>query len=103
VGAKEVEPNVALSVLCFFLIGMAVSLISTILYIYDGIDLETAFGLTVCMINNTGMSFRMAGPEFSCAFLSNFGLLLSSFLMIFGRLEYYAVLALLVPAFWRQD
>lgn len=103
VGGREVETNVALSVLCFFLIAMAMSTLATLVYVYDGIDPETALGLTSCMLNNTGMSFRMAGPEFSCAFLSDFSLLLSSFLMIFGRLEYYAVLSLLIPAFWRQE
>jgi trk system potassium uptake protein TrkH len=102
-GGREVEPNVALSVLSFFLIAVAISTFATLVYVYDGIDPETALGLTACMLNNTGMSFRMAGPEFSCAFLSDFSLMLSSFLMIFGRLEYYAVLALLIPAFWRQE
>lgn len=100
---REVDTNVALSVLCFFLIAVAISTLSTLVYTYDGVDPETAFSLTACMLNNTGMSFRMAGPEFSCAFLSDFSLMLSSFLMIFGRLEYYAVLALLIPAFWQQE
>lgn len=102
-GGREIEPSVALSVLCFFVIGMAMTFLGTLVYIYDGVDPETAFSLTACMVNNTGMGFRMAGPEFSCAFLSDFSLLFSSFLMIFGRLEYYAVLALLIPAFWRQE
>lgn len=103
IGGREIDSGVALSVLCFFVIAVAVSSLSTFLYVLDGIDIETAFGLTACMLNNTGMSFRMAGPEFSCAFLSDFSLMLSSFLMIFGRLEYYAVLAVLVPAFWHRE
>lgn len=102
-GGREVEGNVALSVLCFFVIGIAMSFLGTLVYVYDGLDPETAFSLTACMVNNTGMGFRMAGPEFSCSFLSDFSLVFSSFLMIFGRLEYYAVLALLIPAFWRQE
>lgn len=103
VGKREVDPNTALTVLSFFLIVIALSTLGTVLYIYDGIDLETSLGLTACMINNTGMSFRMAGPENSCAFLSNFSLALSSFLMLMGRLEFFAVLAVLIPAFWQQD
>ncbi len=100
---REVELNVAMSVLCFFLIAIAMSAFATLAYVYNGIDPETALGLTSCMQNNTGMSFRMAGPDFSCAFLSDFSLAFSSFLMIFGRLEYYAVLALFIPAFWQQE
>lgn len=102
IGHQEVEPNMILSVLALFLIAIALSVLGTFLFVVDGIDLETALSLTACMINNTGMTFRMAGPEFSCAFLSDFSLILSSFLMIFGRLEYYAVFALFIPAFWRK-
>lgn len=100
---REVDNKTAINVLCFFLIIITMATLGTLIYIFDQIDPETSIGLTGCMLNNGGLSFRMAGPEYSCAFLSNFSLIVSSVLMIFGRLEFYAVLALLVPAFWRQD
>lgn len=99
----EVDPSTALTVLVFFLIVASISALGSLLYIFDGIDLETALGLVACMVNNTGFSFRMAGPEYSCAFLSNSSLIISSLLMIMGRLEFYALLALLVPAFWKKN
>ncbi|MFV0339043.1 MAG: TrkH family potassium uptake protein [Parachlamydiaceae bacterium] len=100
---REVDHSLMLTVLCFFLIVVAVATLGTYLYVLDGIDLETAIGLTACMMNNTGLSFRMAGPDSSCAFLSDFSLIVASAQMIAGRLEYYAVLAVLVPAFWRKE
>lgn len=100
---REVDNTVAITVLCFFLIVVAISTLGTVFYVFDGIDLETSFSLTACMVNNTGVTFRGAGPEYSCAFLSNFGLFNSILMMIFGRLEYYAVLAMLIPAFWQKD
>lgn len=103
VGEKELDTPAALHVLTFFLIVIAFSAISTFLYVLDGIDPETSIGLTACFYNNTGMSFRMAGPAYSCAFLSDFSLILSSIMMIMGRLEYFAFLAVLVPAFWRRN
>jgi len=99
----EVDPSMAITVLCFFLIVASVSALGTLLYIFDGIDLETALGLVACMVNNTGFSFRMAGPQYSCAFLSDFSLIVSALLMIMGRLEFYAILAVLVPAFWKKN
>ncbi|MFN4175072.1 MAG: TrkH family potassium uptake protein, partial [Parachlamydiaceae bacterium] len=72
-------------------------------YVWDGVDPETALSLVACMVNNTGMTFRAASPIDSCAFLSDLGLWLSSILMLLGRLEYFAVLALLVPAFWKES
>lgn len=103
VGDREVDYSVAIMVLCFFLTLTFVSVLGTFVYIIDGCDPETALGLVACMINNTGIAFRMAGPLDSCAFLSNFSLAFSSILMILGRLEFFAVLAILVPAFWKQN
>jgi|LakMenEpi03Aug12_release.lakeMendotaPanAssembly.Ray.scaffolds.fasta_scaffold49778_2 trk system potassium uptake protein TrkH len=103
VGNKEVDRNAALTVLCFFLIIISVSVLGTLLYVVDGIDPKTALGLVGCMINDTGLSFRVAGPLGSCAFMSDFSYLLSCILMIMGRLEFFAVFAFLVPAFWKQN
>lgn len=103
ISGREIDHSLMITVLCFFLIVVAISALGTYLYVLDGIDLETAIGLTACMVNNTGLSFRMAGPDSSCAFLSDFGLTIASLQMIAGRLEYYAVLAILVPAFWRNE
>lgn len=102
VGDREVDVGVAQMVLCFFLLVMAVSVASTFIYVLDGIDPETALGLVGCMVNGTGLAFRIATPVDSFAFLSNFGYALSSLLMIMGRLEFFAIFALLVPAFWRD-
>ncbi len=102
IGNREVDVGVAQMVLCFFLIVVAVSVVGIFLYVLDGIDPETALGLVSSMVNGSGLSFRAAGPIDSCAFLSDFGLLLSSLLMILGRLEYFAVIALLIPAFWKD-
>ena len=103
IGEREVDAGAATTVLCFFLIIITFSVLGTFLYIIDGCDGETAIGLTGAMINNAGFGFRMAGPHHSCAFLSNFGLLLSSLLMLLGRLEFFVVLVVLSPAFWKQN
>lgn len=100
---KEVDTNAAILVLCFFLLTIAVSVGGTLLYVLDGLDLETAFGLVACNINGVGLAFRMAGPTQSAAFLSDFGLVNSSLIMLFGRLEYFTLLAVLIPSFWKQN
>lgn len=102
-GDKEVDQNAITMALCFFLMIIFVSVTGTLFYVLDGIDPQTSLGLVGCMINGTGLSFRVAGPLGSCAFLSNFGYVISSVLMIMGRLEFFAIFAFLVPAFWKQD
>lgn len=101
-GRGEIASTEAFSVLCFFLVVVTVSIAGTFFYALDGIDPETALGLTSCMVNNTGIAFRAAGPTGTVAFLSSFSLYLSTFLMILGRLEFYALLVVLMPAFWKD-
>lgn len=103
VGDKEVDPSSLIMVFCFFLVIITISAIGTFFFVIDGIDPQTSIGLVACMINCTGMSFRVGGPLDSCAFLSNFGYLLSSALMILGRLEFFAILAVLMPGFWKRE
>jgi len=103
IGGKELDFSGITTVLCFFVIVIVISTLGAYFYVLDGIDPETSMGLTACMVNNTGLAFRVADASHSCAFLSDFSLLLSNALMILGRLEFFAVLALLVPSFWKQQ
>lgn len=103
VGDKEMDNSSLIMVLCFFLVAISISVAGTFFYILDGIDPETSLGLVACMINCTGLTFRVGNPLESCAFLSNFGYSLSSALMILGRLEFFAILAVLAPSFWKQN
>lgn len=101
VGGEEVSTEASSGVLCFICILISMSVLATLAFIIDDIDLETSFTLVGAMINNSGTAFRIAGPTESYAFLSDFSLIISSFLMLLGRLEFLSVLALFVPAFWK--
>ncbi|NGX41870.1 MAG: hypothetical protein K940chlam7_00144 [Chlamydiae bacterium] len=90
-------------VLFYFLIVISIAVFSTFIFIVAGIDPQSALSLVTLLINNIGIGFRMAAPTESFAFLSDFGLIFSSLLMVFGRLEFLAVLAVMVPAFWQQN
>ncbi|MFA6916011.1 MAG: potassium transporter TrkG [Parachlamydiales bacterium] len=103
IGSNEVDNLTASSVLGFFVVLVTLSIVASFLFILDGIDPETAISSTISNVNNVGFAFRMAGPTESYAFMSNFSLYLSSFLMILGRLEFYTLLAILVPAFWKEN
>lgn len=103
IGNREVNVDAAVTVLSYFFIVVAISSMATLFLCLDGVDPETSLSVTVCMINNIGIAFRAAAPIESFAFLSSFGKILSSFLMVLGRLEFFALLILLVPAFWRGN
>ena len=101
IGNSEIDPNRANTILSFFCIAIGATLIGTVLYIINGIDPETSLGLVACMLNNIGMAFRAAGPTYSFNFMSDFSKILSTFWMLLGRLEFFAILLLFIPAFWK--
>jgi len=102
IGTAEVDDKNALTVLSFFCIVLFFVVLGTVSLVVDGIDPETSLGLIACLLNNVGTAFRAAGPTNSFAFLSPVSEILSIFWMLLGRLEYYVVLLLLLPSFWRN-
>lgn len=96
------SPEVVRSVHNFFWIAVAFCTVTTLFYIFNGMDHITAFGITACSVNNVGLAFGAADPTASFAFLSDFDLALSSLQMLFGRLEYMIFLTLLFPSFWKE-
>lgn len=101
IGKVEVDDSTVITSMAFFAVAIFFAMSASIIYIVSGIDPETAVAVSSSMLNNTGISFRAAGPSETFAFLSNFSKLLSSFWMVLGRLEYFAILLLFLPAFWK--
>ncbi len=101
IGKREISDKTAITVLVFFAILISSSVLGTFLMVIDGVDMQTAVGLVASMVNNGGLTFFAAGPSESCAFLSDFSKVLSIIWMALGRLEFFILLVLLVPAFWK--
>ncbi len=102
IGKNEIDDKNALTVLTFFCIVVFFTALGTISLVFDGIDPETSLGLIACFLNNVGLAFRAAGPTETMAFLSPFSKLLATFWMLLGRLEFFVVLLLFLPSFWRN-
>jgi trk system potassium uptake protein len=101
IGKREITDKTAITVLVFFAIMIVATVLGTFLLVIDGVDSQTAMTLIACMVNNNGLSFYAAGPTESCAFLPNFSKIISILWMALGRLEFFVLLVLLVPAFWK--
>ncbi|HSX27144.1 MAG TPA: TrkH family potassium uptake protein [Chlamydiales bacterium] len=102
IGSAEIDDKNALTVLAFFCIVAFFTILGTASLVLDGIDPESSLGLIACFMNNVGMAFRAAGPTGSFAFLSPFAKILAIFWMLLGRLEFYVVLLLFLPSFWKN-
>ncbi len=102
IGTAEIDDSHALTALGFFCIAAVVTVIGSAIFILRGIDPETSLGLVANFINNTGSAFRVGGPEGALCFLPNLEKILSTFWMLLGRLEYYVILLLLLPSYWKN-
>ena len=102
IGHREVSDKTAMTVLTFFTIVIALVIVGTYLLVLNNIDPQTALSTISCMINNAGISFGGTGSMGSFAFLSSFSKIISIIWMALGRLEFFALLVLLVPAFWKS-
>jgi len=102
IGKVEIDDSTTITSMAFFAVAIFSSVFAGMVYILDGVDPETAIAAASSMLNNTGISFRAAGPTETFAFLSNFSKIISSFWMVLGRLEYFAIILLFLPVFWRS-
>lgn len=102
VAGQELPLKTAFGALSFFLVVVASAVVGILFLLLDGVDLMTAIGLSGCMLNNTGISFGMAGPGYNCADLSPFTKFVSIIWMLLGRLEYYLWFTIFLPSFWRK-
>ena len=99
---QPVNPTIKETTMSFFFIAIFFALMSTLIYIADGLDFRTAFSSACTMINNVGVAYGPGGPTQTFAFMSNFSKFISTFWMVLGRLEYYMVLILLTRTFWKK-
>ncbi|MDR2132088.1 MAG: TrkH family potassium uptake protein, partial [Clostridiales Family XIII bacterium] len=96
VSAENVS-NITAFILMYFLLLFAGALILSL----DGKDMTTAFSAVATMLSNVGVGFGELDYTANYAIFSRPARLFLSFLMIVGRLEFFTILILLTPAYWR--
>ncbi len=97
---KVVKNDVVQAVMGFMLLVAISSLVLTVLLAMTGLDFYSAFTAVVACINVLGPGFGEVSSNFIP--VSDTGTWILSFAMILGRLEYFTVLTLLLPKFWRD-
>lgn len=107
VGRVLVRDDYLQDISALFWLVVAVTLISTFIFVASGFPANFSLGIITAMITNSGMPFGGLPASFgdvsgSLAFLPSHLKLLCVGLMFLGRLEYFVILILFVPAFWRR-
>ncbi|MEW5966232.1 MAG: potassium transporter TrkG [Pseudomonadota bacterium] len=101
-GQQAVPNKIIYAILAFLFIYVASIIILSFILAASGLDVFTAFTAVVAMVNNTGPGLGLVGPASTYAVLTDFQLWVCSFAMLLGRLEFFTLLVVLTPVFWRK-
>lgn len=88
----------------FIAMGFIIAGVSTltVTLFEPSLDLLSSVGCVFGTLFNTGPGFEAVGPTDNFSILNPATQILLSFLMILGRLEFFALLVLFVPSLWRK-
>lgn len=89
-------------VLAFMLLYMVFAVCCVFLLQLQHLDTDTAIGTTITSLGNCGPGLGLTGPAFTWSDLPDLSKWVSSFAMLVGRLEFFTVILLLTPAFWKK-
>lgn len=101
-GGAVMPMSVMTSVLGFMLIYGATTMGLTMLLLFTGLDIVTAFSAVVATVNNIGPGLGLVGPASNFGVLNDFQIWVLTFAMLLGRLELLTVLVLFTGHFWRR-
>ena len=99
---ETVDNKVLFSMLAFMLVYGGTIIFFTIVLLFSGLDVITAFTAVVSCVNNAGPGLNQVGPATTFAVLSDFQTWICTAAMLLGRLELFTLLVVLTPGFWRK-
>ena len=101
-GGNVVPPKAMQNVNAFMMIYGATLVSLTMLLVFTGMDVLTAFTAVVACVNNIGPGLGEVGPAGNFGGLTDFQTWVCSFGMLLGRLELLGLLVLFTPQFWKD-
>jgi trk system potassium uptake protein TrkH len=101
-GGGTVSARVMQSVIAYMMLYGATLVGLTMLLLFSGLDVLTAFTAVVACVNNIGPGLGEVGPAVNYGGLSDFQTWVCTVAMMLGRLELLSLFVLLTPEFWRR-
>ena len=101
-GGTAVPDRVMQSVIAYMMVYGASLVCLTMLLLFSGLDVVTAFTAVLACVNNIGPGLGDVGPAVNYGGLTDFQTWVCTFAMLLGRLELLSVLVLFTPQFWRK-
>lgn len=102
ISGRAVDPRVMQNVIAYMMMYGATLVGMTMLLLFSGLDVVTAFTAVIACVNNIGPGLGEVGPAVNFGGLSDFQTWVCTFGMLLGRLELLSLLVLFTPQFWRR-
>lgn len=100
---KPLNGDISASIYSFFSLYLMLFVIGTIFISLENIDMVSAASAVAVTLGNVGPGFGFVGPTHTYSQFSDGSKLLLSALMLFGRLELFTIIALIVPKNLRNE
>lgn len=101
-GGRVVPEEAVQSLLNLIYLALVVMFLGCLILSATGIDLLTSLTAVIACIFNIGPGFGSVGPAENYAHLPDLAKWVLSACMVAGRLEFYTLLVILTPDFWRK-
>lgn len=101
-GEQELDPRVVGGVTRFFFMYMLSLAVFSVLVSLSGISMLDSIGLIAACLSSVGTSIGAFGPTETYHSLTNWARFVCIWAMLFGRLEFFSLLAIMHPDFWRD-
>ena len=102
ISGQVVPQRVMQNIIAFMMVYGAMLVVLTMLMVFSGLDIVSAFTAVVACVNNIGPGLGIVGPAQNYSALSDFQTWICTFGMVLGRLEMLSLLVLFTPQFWRR-
>ncbi len=103
INAKSLDDETSTQVLSFVVLYVLLFLLGIffIAILEPQMSFSGVISSVISSLSNVGPGLAEVGPALNYSFMSDISKIILSFLMIIGRIEIYAILALFVPSFWK--
>lgn len=101
-GGRVIQDRVMTSIVAFILIYLGIVAVGLSVNMAFGLGFVEAFGLSITSVGNVGPALGFYGPAHTMSSLPEVLKWVSSFQMLIGRLEFFAVFVLFTPVFWKK-
>lgn len=99
---KGVDRDTIYGVSSYLILYVLVAVVSILLVSLDNFDASTTVTSVIATFNNIGPGLNMVGPVGNFAAFSPLSKIVLCMDMLFGRLELYPMLIMLLPSTWRK-